>query len=128
MNNDIANSELNRLIPPEIKNDEFYAAIQKIAIEENIKTVLEIGSSSGEGSTEAFVTSLRENPNKPTLFCMELSKTRFAELQKRYISDEFVNCYNCSSVSIEKFPTENEVSKFYSYTPTALNNYPLSAT
>ncbi|MBW4431333.1 MAG: hypothetical protein KME28_06295 [Pelatocladus maniniholoensis HA4357-MV3] len=51
MNNEINNYELNRLIPPEIKNDEFYATIQIIAREEDIKTVLEIGSSSGEGST-----------------------------------------------------------------------------
>ncbi|PMB30600.1 hypothetical protein CEN43_16495 [Fischerella thermalis BR2B] len=55
MNNENTNSELNRLIPPEIKNDEFYAILQRITREENIKTVLEIGSSSGEGSTEAFV-------------------------------------------------------------------------
>jgi hypothetical protein len=68
MNNKITNSELNRLIPPEIKNDEFYTAIHKIAREEDIKTILEIGSSSGEGSTEAFVIGLRENPNKPILF------------------------------------------------------------
>lgn len=62
MNNDIANSELNRLIPPEIKNDEFYTAIQELARKENIKTVLEIGSSSGEGSTEALVRGLPEKP------------------------------------------------------------------
>lgn len=55
----IFNSELNKLIAPEIKNDEFYIAINKIARQEDIKTVLEIGSSSGEGSTEAFVSTLR---------------------------------------------------------------------
>ena len=32
--------------------------------------VLEIGSSSGEGSTEAFVRGLRENASRATLFCM----------------------------------------------------------
>ena len=58
-------SQLNYLIPPEIKNDEFYVAIQKICKEEDIETVLEIGSSSGGGSTEAFVTGLRENQQNP---------------------------------------------------------------
>ena len=48
---EIIDSELNYLIPPEIKNDEFYAVIQKICREEDIETVLEIGSSSGGGST-----------------------------------------------------------------------------
>ena len=122
----MTDSELNRLIPPEIKNDEFYTAIQRIARDENIKTVLEIGSSSGEGSTEALVTGLRENPNKPTLFCMEVSKTRFAELKKKYAEDSFVKCYNVSSVSLEQFPDESEVIKFYNDNRTNLNYYPLS--
>jgi predicted O-linked N-acetylglucosamine transferase (SPINDLY family)/predicted O-methyltransferase YrrM len=125
MNNKITNSELNRLIPPEIKNDEFYTAIHKIAREEDIKTILEIGSSSGEGSTEAFVIGLRENPNKPILFCMEISKTRFAELQNRYKNDLFVKCYNFSSVSLENFPEQQEVINFYRSNKTNLNLYPL---
>ncbi|MBD1921226.1 FkbM family methyltransferase [Microcoleus sp. FACHB-831] len=125
MSENYSNSELNRLIAPEIKNDEFYAAIHKIARHEDIKTILEIGSSSGQGSTEAFVSGLRENANKPMLFCMEVSKTRFAELQKRYENDFFIKCYNVSSVSIEKFPSESDVIKFYSGTPTGLNSYPL---
>ncbi len=125
MNNNIANSELNHLIPPEIKNDEFYAAIQRIATEEDIKTILEIGSSSGEGSTEAFVTGIRENPNRPTLFCMEVSETRFNELQKRYANDFNVKCYNFSSVPLKDFPEEEEIVEFYNSTPTNLNHYPL---
>lgn len=125
MSDKLSNSELNRIIPAEIKNDEFYAAIQKIAREEDIKTILEIGSSSGEGSTEAFVTGIRKNPNKPTLFCMEVSKARFTELQTRYAPDDFVRCYNVSSVSLEKFPDESEVIKFYTSTRSNLNYYPL---
>ncbi|MBH8556283.1 FkbM family methyltransferase [Nostocaceae cyanobacterium CENA357] len=125
MNNDISNSELNRLIYPEIKNDEFYAAIQRIAREEDIKTVLEIGSSSGEGSTEAFVTGLRENPNKPTLFCMEVSITRFAELKKRYENESFVKPYNVSSVPVGSFPDKKQVVDFYNYTQNNLKFYPI---
>ena len=125
MNNNIANSELNHLIPPEIKDDEFYAAIQKIAEEENLKTVLEIGSSSGEGSTEGFVTGLRKNPNRPTLFCVEISKSRFNELKNKYAHESWVNCYNVSSVSLKDFPDENEVIEFYNTTQTNLNYYPL---
>lgn len=125
MNQETSKSDLDHLIPPEIKNDEFYAAIEQIVREENIKTVLEIGSSSGEGSTEALVRGIRENPNKPKLFCMEVSKVRFAELQKRYANDSFVNCYNLSSVSLEDFPDRDEVIEFYNNTPSNLNYYPL---
>ncbi len=123
MNNEIENSGLNRIIPAEIKNDGFYAAIQRIARQENIETVLEIGSSSGEGSTEAFVTGLRQNTRQPKLFCMEISKARFAELQKRYAKDTFVKCYNVSSVSLDKFPDAREVMAFYESTPSNLNYY-----
>lgn len=125
MNNKINNSELDFLIPPEIKNDEFYAIIQQMAKTEDIKTVLEIGSSSGGGSTEAFVTGLRENPHQPALFCMEVSKIRFAELNQRYQHDSFVKCYNMSSVAIEEFPDRAEVISFYNNNDNDLKKYPL---
>lgn len=121
----MSKSLLDSLIPPEIKNDDFYELIQRIAQSEDIKTVLEIGSSSGEGSTEALVKGLRKNPNQPTLFCMELSKTRFARLQKTYSSDSFVKCYNVSSVELNQFPEEAQVIDFYNNYQTGLNQYPL---
>lgn len=126
--NNTANSGLNHLIPPEIKDDELYNAIQRIAREENIKTVLEIGSSSGEGSTEALVTGIRENPNQPTLFCIEISRTRFSALQKRYANDSFVKNYNGSSISLKQFPEETEIIEFYNETknmPKGWNSYPI---
>ncbi len=125
MNNEIDNSELNFLIPPEIKHDEFYAIIQEIARTEDIKTVLEIGSSSGGGSTEAFVTGLRDNPNQPQLFCMEVSQPRFAELKQRYEHEKFVKCYNVSSVAIEEFPDRSEVIDFYHNSENDLKKFPL---
>jgi predicted O-methyltransferase YrrM len=125
MENNLFDSALNRLIPAEVKNDDFYRAIRNIAKEEDIQTVIEIGSSSGQGSTEAFVTGLRENPNQPLLFCLEISKPRFAALQNTYKDDAFVKCYNVSSVSLEQFADEEEVIKFYKSHQTNLNNYRL---
>src|SRR6478672_9484602 len=121
----VFNSELDRIIPPEVKDDEFYEAIQTLARETDIKTVLEIGSSSGAGSTEAFVKGLRHNPNHPTLFCMEISKPRFLALQKTYDREDFVKCYNVSSVPVDSFPRADEVIRFYKTTKTNLNFYPI---
>lgn len=118
-----AESELNRIIPPEIKNDSFYRAIYKLAQTEAIKTVLEIGSSNGEGSTEAFVLGLAKNPHHPTLFCMEISKPRFSALKKRYEHVPYVKCYNVSSVPLRAFPQKNEISSFYNNVPSNLNAY-----
>lgn len=120
----IDSAELNRLLSPEIKDDEFYTAIERIA-REDIKTVLEIGSSSGQGSTEAFVNGLRKNPNQPTLFCIEVSIPRFRELQKQYADQLFVKCYNVSSVALEQFSNVEKVISFYNNTPSTLNNFPL---
>ena len=118
-------SELDVIIPPEIKHDEFYSMIMKIAREEPLCNVLEIGSSSGGGSTEAFVRGLQENCSQPRLFCMEISRTRFGKLRDTYKNLGFVKCYNVSSVPLDKFPTEQDVAAFYSGVRTALNNYSL---
>ncbi|MDB9518821.1 FkbM family methyltransferase [Roseofilum reptotaenium CS-1145] len=118
-------STLERLIPPEIKNDELYQAIQILSRKADLKTVLEIGSSSGSGSTEAFVTGLMGNPQTPDLYCMEVSQSRFDALQKRYENHPFVHCYHVSSVALEQFPTEQEIRAFYQTQQTYLNLYPL---
>jgi hypothetical protein len=118
-------SSLDSTIPPEIINDRFYHAILQLARSADLHTVLEIGSSSGAGSTDAFVRGLRENPCHPALFCMEVSAPRFRALADRYAGDPFVHCYHASSVPLEAFPTEEQVAHFYRTTPTRLNQYPL---
>ncbi|MFP4297763.1 MAG: FkbM family methyltransferase [Spirulinaceae cyanobacterium] len=121
----MTNSQLEQIISPEIKHDEFYHFLQRIAAEEDIKTILEIGSSSGGGSTEALVTGIQQNPYQPQLYCMEVSKTRFLELQKTYENQPFVHCYNVSSVPETCFPSEAQVREFYHNNITNLNQYPL---
>lgn len=121
----IANAGLDNLIPPEIKQDKFFELIYELAREADVESVLEIGSSSGQGSTEALVTGLRQNANQPILYCLELSKPRFAKLQERYSSDSFVRYYNASTVSLEQFSREKEVIQFYNTTETVLNDCPL---
>jgi hypothetical protein len=113
------------LIPPEISNDALYYALQQTARRGDVRTILEIGASSGGGSTEALVSGLLANPSKPTLFTIEVSRGRFAALQQRYAAYPQVKCYNVSSVPPEAFPSEAEVIEFYRTTPTALNRYPL---
>jgi len=114
---------LNTIIPPEIKDDEFYDALKRYAIRSDLKTFLEIGSSGGQGSTDAFVSSIRQRPDRDDvrMFCMEVSKERFSLLANTYEQDHFVKCRNFSSVSLSEFPTEPEVIQFYTNVPTNLN-------
>jgi hypothetical protein len=90
-----------------------------------VDTVLEIGSSTGEGSTRAFVEGLRLNPRQPRLFCVELSRPRFERLVRRYKEDSQVRCYNVTSVPLERFPTEEQVIEFYHSRVSKLNRVPL---
>jgi hypothetical protein len=118
-------SDYDLTIPPEIVDDEFYEAITSLARTAPIRTALEIGSSTGEGSTTAFVQGLRANPNRPLLLCLEVSLPRFAELQRRYGQDPQVKCYNLTSVPLDRFPTEAEVTDFYNSRQSKLNKVPL---
>jgi hypothetical protein len=107
-------SQLNYLIPAEIRDDEFYYLLQFIAEQPEVRTVLEIGASSGEGSTEAFVTAMRAQPlGSKQLYTMEVSKVRYAALKQRYAADPFVHSYNLSSVAVEDFPSIEKVTAFW---------------
>jgi len=113
------------LIPPEVSQDSFHSFIEAQARRKDVQTILEIGSSSGEGSTSAFVSGMKLNPNRPILYCIELSKIRFDALKKRYEANDQVRCYNVSTVSADNFPSEAEVALFYRRFATNLNRYPL---
>ena len=117
-------SSLEKIIDPEITNDPFFDDLMKYASDRRLKTFLEIGSSSGGGSTEAFVTAIRQRADKESvyLYCMELSKPRFELLSKTYLADKFVRPYNLSSISSKEFPSESNIVSFYKKVPTKLNN------
>jgi hypothetical protein len=115
-------SQLDFVINPEIKYDPFYYQIKEITSKSNLRNILEIGSSSGEGSTEAFVLGIELNPVRPQLFCMELSKPRFHQLSKHYRHLDFVHCYNLSSISLDEFPRWEAVEYFLKHTDTPLAN------
>ena len=117
--------DISNMIIADIKYDELYDTIQAIAREETLQTILEIGSSTGQGSTEAFALGIQDNPNQPILFCVEVLKALFRELQKRYADNPQIKCYNASTVSWNQFPSEAEVIQFYDSVPTNLRNYSL---
>ncbi len=121
----LEDSDLNRVIAPEITSDAFYEMIKHLAATETLSSVLEIGSSSGGGSTEAFVSGLARNPGAPKLFCIEVSKVRFENLRDAYKSHPFVHCYNGSTVRADQFPSPETVTAFYHKIGANLRKFPL---
>lgn len=116
---------LDRIIPPEIKNDRFSRAIAEVASTPGVMSILEIGASSGGGSTEAWVAGALRNPVTPQLHCIEVSEVRHAALAERWREYEFVHTYNLSSVPADRFPTEEEVERFYREKRSKLRRTPL---
>jgi hypothetical protein len=116
---------ITEIIPPEIKNDQFYSSILQVAAQLPGKHFLEIGSSSGAGSTEAWVRGISENPHKPHLHCIEVSRPRFDLLQQTYAHNPQVHCHWGSSVDLSRFPSREEVADFYHSTNSTLKQYPL---
>jgi hypothetical protein len=119
-------SDYDYTIPAEIKDDEFYDLIRSIAGSAPVNTMLEIGSSNGEGSTSAFVQGIKLNPGRPTLFCMEVSRPRFKQLVQRFAGEPQVRCYSVTSVPLDRFPTDAEVIEFYRNGDSELNRIPLA--
>ncbi len=118
-------SELDHLIPPEIKGDPFAQIIEEVAFTSGVHEILEIGSSAGDGSTEAWVRGARRNPTLPRLHCIEVSVERHAALVTRWSNEDFVHCYNVSSIPLERFPSFEDVETFYRDVPSRLRNFPL---
>jgi hypothetical protein len=113
------------IIPPEIKNDNFYNLIIKvIQTDKSIKNILEIGASSGDGSTEAFMIGIMDRDVQ--LFSVEVCTERFEILKFRYPNDTNFHPYNVSSISVDSFPSKEKITKFYNTTTTYLNRYDLN--
>lgn len=120
-------SQLELSIPGEINDDEFSKSIKKLASLNALKNIIEIGSSSGGGSTKSFIEALqgRNDLEQIKFICLELSNARFKNLKNYLKPYKFAIAYNLSSVGINSFPTENEVIKFYRSINTVLNKVPL---
>ena len=105
-------SALSRTIAPEIRDDRFSETIRRIAATPGVHRMLEIGSSSGDGSTQAFVAGALDNPGPVELHCIEVSRPRFEELVRRHGHHDFVHCHNVSSVRLDRFATEGDIARF----------------
>lgn len=120
-----AGSELDRPIPPEIRDDAFHDALVRVAARPDVRHILEIGASSGAGSTEALLFGTRMNPGQPVIHCIEVSEVRHRQLTARFRGIDRVRCYNLSSVPLESFPSPADVERFWRDERSNLRRIPL---
>lgn len=102
---------MNNLIGPEIVNDDFANTLEQIVANFPIKSILELGASSGDGSTACFVRGMARNA-EAKLYSLEASKERFAVLQQRYAGNPRVTCINAFSVPPEQWLTHDDIDGF----------------
>ncbi len=117
-----AGSALDRIIPAEIRRDRFSRTIEAVGATPGVRHILVIGASGGDGSTEAWARGALRNPVCPELYCIEVSVPRFHALVERWKDRPFVHPYNVSSVPLERFATEDEVTAFYRTVRSKLRN------
>jgi hypothetical protein len=119
-------SQLDHLIPAEIASDSFSEIIEEVASTEGVHEILEIGSSAGDGSTAAWVRGALRNAVPPRLHCIEVSIERHAALVERWGAQEFVLCHHASSIPVERFPSAEEIERFYLDVPSRLRAFDLA--
>jgi len=116
----------SRIIPPEVLNNSFHDEISRICAGEDIINLIEIGSSSGAGSTTAIEIGLMGNPNKHAkLHCLEISQERFEVLYARFSDNSRIEVHRLSSISIDQFPSFFKVIKFWNSQKSKLNEHSL---
>jgi hypothetical protein len=108
-------SGLDIIIDPEVnQNTQSYYFIQDYLNKVPVKTIIEIGASSGGGTTEALIKGItsRFYTEGIKMASVEVSRARFKNLKERYIRIPFFTPYNVSSLPLSRFPSEEQVSKF----------------
>jgi hypothetical protein len=110
----MVNTSLDHIIDPEINHvTGTYNAIIQYITTVPLKTIIEIGASSGGGTTEAVIMGvLRKNTSNITFNTIEVSRARFNNLKQRYQMFKWVTPWNVSSLNISDFPSDDEIKSF----------------
>jgi hypothetical protein len=113
--------------PEIIASQVFYQTIRSLASQRDKLTMLEIGSSTGMGSTQAFIEgiSARDDQALVKLYCLEMFQPAYAELLTNTQQYPFIHCYNANSIALNELPEWEDVLHFYQTQKTFLNDYPL---
>ena len=113
---------------PEIVNDSFSRRLTRLAVRSDVRTILEIGSGSGNGSTVALSAGIRSGRTNQALWCLEADPQRCEELRKNVGSLHGVRPLWGSSVGRSGLPSWEEVEAWWHRSPGhLLHNYGMEA-
>lgn len=109
---------IETIIPGEIKSDELSAWIERLAATDGVNECLDIGASSGEGSTSAIVRGAMKNPRSNLQPCrvwaLEVSQPRFIQLEHWASNQQIlIRTYRMASTPVLTMMSEKDVREFY---------------
>lgn len=87
----------------EIRNDEFFSAVRKRIVKEEVKTVLLIGASLGEEITNLVLDAAQELNQGIKIFCLNVLTPQFTKLQKHPVNNSTVKFYQLPLDSTDSF-------------------------
>jgi hypothetical protein len=101
-------------IPEIVSGDPLYNLIVDLVVKHKPKTILEIGSANGRGSTKAFIEGIHEAKLQDhcIMFCLEAKLDRYNELIREVKDHSFIKCVWASSIPIDEYMTEKQIELF----------------
>jgi hypothetical protein len=104
---------LETVMRPHVRNDELQFLLEHLAADPRVRTILEIGSSDGRGSTAGIARGMKRNPSKPQLHALEFSKRRFERLHALYRKRDDIHCHNMATVSRSETLSPQTIIDFF---------------
>jgi hypothetical protein len=114
--------QLRGLIPAEILDDQFGAALRRLAAHPAVGAILEVGSSGGAGSTAALLAGVARRPRgaaaRVVLHCVEASSPRVARLRERLQAEPLlggrpvVRIHHAAAVPLARCATAADLGAF----------------
>jgi len=102
---------------PEILDDKLFYKIIDLIKTEKPRSIIEIGSATGLGSTQAFIRGIRESGANSTLCCIESVLPRYNALVANTSKYGFVRQIRASSVPSTSLMTEQQIDEFWHQNP-----------
>lgn len=111
-------------IPPEIFKDEFSAIIEEVLSNNPIRKIIEVGPSSGEGSTAAILKGQRDK-SRYDFHLIEIDELRFLIVKEKLKNKRNVSVHHGSTIAMTDFPDWDKIKAFYETRATNLNKHTL---
>lgn len=93
--------------------NEFGNKILETVVINKIKSIIEIGSGSGNGSTQCFIEALKHNGDDVKLHCFEPHPVWYLDLIENTKNYSWIKCYNESAINYDDLLVKDYYNDFW---------------